>query len=189
MQRNKLPYILYIASTALFLISIILVPFLQMGNNPLAAKAYPLYHLGCHQINSRSLCIFLRGGTYSLEDCTKDSSVLDWRMTPTVEKDDAIGYKLPVCARDVGIYTGLLVGGLLFPLFGRVERKEIPPPWLFVILLMPMAIDGTSQLLTLYESSNIVRILTGLTAGVVVPFYLIPILNEFYTAFFEVRKA
>jgi len=71
------------------------------------------------------------------------------------------GNQMPFCARDLGIFVGLASG------FGIVTfiRYKIHP---LVALagLVPIAIDGGLQALTSYESDNILRVVTGLVAGI-----------------------
>lgn len=40
-----------------------------------------------------------------------------------------------------------------------------PPLWVGLVLLWPLAIDGTVQRMTSYESTNIRRLITGLLWG------------------------
>jgi len=77
------------------------------------------------------------------------------------------GNQMPFCARDLGIFLGMALGMVLaFMIKAR-------PPFLLVILgLVPMALDGGIQLLTDYESTNLMRLLTGALAGVSVAFLI-----------------
>jgi uncharacterized membrane protein len=76
--------------------------------------------------------------------------------------NDKIGFKMPVCARDFGIYLGSLVGMALF-LVWRVKPMSL---WVYGIFILPLLIDGFAQLLTGYESTNMIRLVTGLIAGI-----------------------
>lgn len=60
--------------------------------------------------------------------------------------DEMMGYKTTLCERDITIYLALLTGALIF---SRVRMRLRPIPlWLYVILgLMPIGIDGLSQML------------------------------------------
>lgn len=40
-----------------------------------------------------------------------------------------------------------------------------PPIWFLLVLLVPMIVDGTLQLLKLYESNNWRRLITGMLFG------------------------
>jgi uncharacterized membrane protein len=70
------------------------------------------------------------------------------------------GNQLPVCARDLGILTGLVSGLAAFMLI------RAPLRWgLLLLLLVPMAGDGLLQAIGPYESSNAMRTVTGALAG------------------------
>lgn len=74
------------------------------------------------------------------------------------------GHQLPVCARCTGIYFGAFLGSFF-------ARKESPHPLFLVAALIPLALDGGTQLL-FRESNNMLRLGTGLIAGFAVVFYL-----------------
>ncbi|MDD1746524.1 MAG: DUF2085 domain-containing protein [Methanomassiliicoccales archaeon] len=77
------------------------------------------------------------------------------------------GNEMPFCARDLGIFIGMALGMAL------AFVTKVRPPFLLLILgLVPMALDGGLQLLTDYESTNPVRLLTGMLAGVSVAFLI-----------------
>jgi uncharacterized membrane protein len=97
-----------------------------------------------------------------------------------------MGYKMTLCARDVAIYTGLFIGGLLYSI-PRVRRRLRPVPlWLYVILgLGPIGLDGFSQLLG-YPPFNLwppretlphFRVLTGALFGLMNAWLAFPYLE------------
>ena len=124
--------------------------------NPYAAAIYLFGDFNCHQRHTRSQTFH--------------------------------GNQLPVCARDVGIAAGAVIGALLlffvirtpfmFLTFLSVvpERFRTPllkrlPPWLVagliaLPLLLPTGFDGFYQLLTTYESTNTIRLVTGCFLGI-----------------------
>lgn len=73
------------------------------------------------------------------------------------------GRYMPVCARCTGFY----IAAILFGTLSRFIAIDYNLPLLIVaaILLLPAAIDGTSQLWGLRESNNILRLFTGLLGG------------------------
>lgn len=74
-----------------------------------------------------------------------------------------LGHKMAFCQRCTAIYGSLLLGGVLFPL---VHRWLKPLPWkLYLVLNIPLAIDGLIQLLGLWESTPFRRVLTGSLFG------------------------
>lgn len=91
----------------------------------------------------------------------------------------AFGHQLPVCARDTAIYFTMLVGAVIYPIFSKIESKKIPKLIFFVLAIAPLGIDGVSQLLGIWESTNLVRVVTGGIAGFAIPFYFFPIVNRF----------
>ena len=51
---------------------------------------------------------------------------------------------------------------------------DMIPKVYLIVFLLPMAVDGGTQFLGLRESTNVLRALTGFSAGLIVPFYVIP---------------
>jgi len=85
-------------------------------------------------------------------------------------------HKMGVCARCFGIYTGALVGMLIYPFIRGLDNFKIPNKWYLILALIPMGIDGTTQLLGLRESFNELRFITGFIGGFVALFYILPVL-------------
>lgn len=72
------------------------------------------------------------------------------------------GVPMPICARCFALYVGGLAGiaaFLLLPIRRRLPLR------LLLVALLPMAIDGLTQAAGLRESSNALRVATGLLAG------------------------
>jgi len=73
------------------------------------------------------------------------------------------GVPMPICARCTGIYLGLLAGIALFKLIPILRERVMRR--VAVLALIPLGIDGVTQLLGLRESVNPLRIATGVIAG------------------------
>ena len=91
-------------------------------------------------------------------------------------------YQVPVCARDEGIYVGFVVALLLVAFFERGGRRSSgsPPWWVLLTLvgfLVVMALDGLSSYAGLRATSNEIRLMTGLMAGVAISVFTIPLVN------------
>jgi uncharacterized membrane protein len=87
-----------------------------------------------------------------------------------------IGWKVALCQRDVAIYAGVLVAGLSYAL---VRRRTKPLPFkLFVLLAIPMAIDGGTQLIGLRESNWVLRTLTGSLFGMAAVYLAYPYVQD-----------
>jgi uncharacterized membrane protein len=77
------------------------------------------------------------------------------------------GNQMPYCARDTGIFIGLAIGMLLLLLLSPKFS------WLALIALcIPILADGGIQLITNYESTNLLRLITGLLGGVGAAYFL-----------------
>ncbi|MCX6661641.1 MAG: DUF2085 domain-containing protein [Euryarchaeota archaeon] len=75
------------------------------------------------------------------------------------------GNEMPFCTRCTAIWLGLAFG-LGFMVLYTIELNE---KFFIAIIfsLVPLGIDGVGQLFGFWESTNIVRLLTGLPAGVI----------------------
>lgn len=182
MGGSRLPYILFFLALFLFNLSIFLTPYLASQGYPEAEGLYAAFGPTCHQLASRSLCLFVSkaDGGYSIGDCLKSDELLLTREN-VFDYPGRTGYKLPVCSRDVAIYLAMLLGLIILPFIRKIETEAWPNKWLLVAAAVPTAIDGTTQLFGLRESSNFLRLITGAIIGIVLPFYILPILNSLYS--------
>lgn len=77
---------------------------------------------------------------------------------------ELFGAPMPICARCVGIYAGMLLGILAFwaiPLLRERVMRVVA-----FVAVTPLAIDGLTQLSGLRESTNELRVATGIIAGI-----------------------
>ena len=74
------------------------------------------------------------------------------------------GVPMPICARCTAIYAGLILSLAAFLILPRM--KESIARMVLYAALVPMAIDGFTQLARLRLSTNPLRVETGLLAGV-----------------------
>lgn len=189
MERSKIIYGLYVGFLVVFMGLVTLTPYIAFSDLPFAKGLYSAFSPTCHQKISRSLCLFEGNGTW-LGDCTAQAGVYvpNDRLNVSETISGALGYKFPVCARDIGIYLFMLIGAIAYPFVFKLDEKRILPPILLIIAILPLAIDGTVQLLSDigigpfigYESTNLLRLITGGMAGFAVSFYVIPILNKMF---------
>ena len=152
----------------------ILAPILMLTGHPwLGNIIYTAYKVACHQIPWRS---FFIGGSqivYTYEELiTLVGPALPQRYIGDVD----IGYKVALCQRDVATYGTILLAGLVF---GLVRRRVKPLPiWAFVLSLVPMGIDGLTQLFGLRESNWQLRMITGALFGLASIWLAYPYLEE-----------
>ncbi|MBF27036.1 MAG: hypothetical protein CMA98_04610 [Euryarchaeota archaeon] len=130
--------------------------------NPVAAFVYSFGDLNCHQKSERS-----------------------WEVN---------GNQLAVCVRDVGLFLGLFIGALFWRSKGLnrwtvrdsflsvfkdeqisslyvKDRRMIAMVLFLSIGALPIGFDGFYQLLTDYESTNPIRLVTGTLAGFVLSWW------------------
>jgi uncharacterized membrane protein len=92
--------------------------------------------------------------------------------------NEAVGYKVAFCQRDVAIYASILLGGLVYGLIRRRWSEWKMPFRYYLLFLVPMAIDGLLQLFGFHESNWILRTLTGAIFGLGSVLFAYPYLNE-----------
>jgi len=93
-----------------------------------------------------------------------------------------MGYQVAYCQRDLAIYGGVLVLGLLYGAIRRLVRP-LPLRWA-AVLALPMAVDGFTQLVGLRESGWELRLLTGVLFALAVVWVVFPRLEQ---GFAEIR--
>ena len=86
------------------------------------------------------------------------------------------GNQMPFCSRCTAIWLGLAVG-LGIMVFYKIELNE---KFLFLIIIgiVPIGVDGIGQLFNLWESTNIIRFITGILAGIVCGIAIALIIDE-----------
>ncbi len=93
------------------------------------------------------------------------------------------GYQMAFCQRDTATYGTILVAGLLYSLVrGRLSPLRLGG---FVLLVVPMAIDGGAQLIGLHESNWWLRTITGSLFGLACVWLAYPYLEK---GFLEIRE-
>lgn len=204
----------YLALVNLFVFLYVGLPFLApvllQANQPLPANIiYKAYSMMCHQLAFRSFFLYGEQAFYPRELAGIDNVTTYEAVTNSTAIDSAdanvqsaallearaftgnpvTGYKVALCERDVAIYGTMLLFGLLFGLTGKRWRAIPWYAWV-VIGLVPIGLDGTSQLPSLMpwlpswlhfivrESTPLFRVVTGAMFGGATALYLLPMLEE-----------
>ena len=170
---------------------------MKIGARGPARVLYTLYSPLCHQLAYRSWFLFGEQGFYPRELAGIDG-VLTYNQVTGYDEfdvvqakrfigDETIGYKVAICERDIAIYTGILLFGILFSI-SRNRLKSLPwYIWVF-IGIGPLGLDGASQLpslltflpdwLPLRESTPLLRTITGALFGITTAWYGYPLVEE-----------
>ncbi len=151
---------------------------MYLGATGPARLIYLVYAPTCHQLPDRSYFLFGEQRVYTVEQL-EDAGVL--LGTGLLERrrfvgDETLGWKVALCERDVAIYGSMIVAGLLFGLF----RRRVPklPVKIYLLFLIPIAVDGLTQLFGLRTSSWWLRTLTGALFGMATVWLAYPYVQE-----------
>jgi uncharacterized membrane protein len=108
---------------------------------------YTLYSTQCHQLPQRSFFLFGDKTMYSL---TEVQNVWNNTLNPLILRqfvgNPEMGWKVAWSDRMVSMYSSILVFGLLWWPFRR--RIKPLPWWGFILLTLPMAVDGITHLIS-----------------------------------------
>lgn len=174
----------------------ILAPiFMKVGFERPASWIYRVYGAVCHQLAFRSWFLFGEQAAYPREAANIEELLTYGESTGMDETDlwgarryvgdDAIGYKTGLCQRDIGIYGGILLFGLVFGLTGR-KIKAIPWYLWIIFGILPIGLDGVSQLISqpplsmlpYRESTPLLRSITGLLFGFITAWFGYPLVEQ-----------
>ncbi len=185
------------------------LPFLapvlmQAGITGPANAIYRSYSFVCHTLAFRSWFLFGEQSAYPRTAANMDELMTFNEATGIGETDvwsdrlaarnfvgnEQVGYKVAYCERDVGIYAGILLFGLLFAFTGR-RMKSIPWYVWIIIGMGPIGLDGVSQLLSqppfdtylssilsYRESTPFLRTFTGGMFGFMTAWFGYPLVEE-----------
>jgi uncharacterized membrane protein len=176
-----------------------LAPVLMKAGADLPATViYKIYRPLCHQLAYRSWFLFGEqpaypralasvAGLVSFEQATGIDS-LNIPASQNFIGNPSLGYKVAICERDVAIYGSILLFGILFSLTGG-RLKSLPWYWWVLIGIIPIAVDGFSQLpslldyswlkgLPIRESTPLLRTITGFLFGFTTAWFGYPYIED-----------
>jgi uncharacterized membrane protein len=132
-----------------------------------ARVIYGVYSFTCHQLPDHSYFLF---GTTPIP--------LTQELMAAGAPDEAnlflfrsfignpeIGYKVALCERDVAIYGSVFLAGLVFAFMRRRGKVRAPSLKVYLLFLIPIAVDGLTQLVGWRESNWWLRTVTGAIFG------------------------
>ena len=90
------------------------------------------------------------------------------------------GFKLAVCSRCISVYLSFFIGCIVYPVFNKLDNKNLPSLWYLMIALFLLVLDVGLDLLDIMGNTFFTRAVTGGLIGVVLPFYIIPGFVNFF---------
>ena len=169
---------------------------MKVGATGPARVIYTLYSPFCHQFAFRSFFLYGPQAAYPRELAGTD--LVSYGEATGLDEDDVIaarqyvgdetvGYKTALCERDIGIYLGIFVAGLVYGFIrNRRDVKPLPLKYWFLFGIVPIALDGGTQLISQLgvfpfparESTPFLRTATGVLFGVMNVWMAYPHVNE-----------
>ncbi len=178
----------------------VLAPVLMKANLQTPARLiYTVYSPLCHQLGFRSIYLFgpqvfyprAAAGVEHLHTFEEATGVSEDDLLAARQYigSEEVGYKTALCARDIAIYSAIVV---FIALYGLTGRRIKPLHWSLWLLLgiLPVGLDGFSQLfsqigipglneiLPYRESTPFLRILTGALFGFMTAWFGLPYVEE-----------
>lgn len=163
----------------------VLAPVLmEAGWTTPAQVIYTLYRPACHQRPTRSYFIGGPKTVYSPEEL----AAADVEIHPLSRDigNEAVGWKVAFCERDVAIYGSVFLAGLAYAVLRNKWTGWKMPFRYYLLFLVPMGLDGILQLFGVHESTWALRTITGMIFGVGTALFAYPYLEE---GFREVRQS
>jgi uncharacterized membrane protein len=120
---------------------------METGRTGAGNAIYLIYSTQCHQLPERSFFLFGARPMYSLDEIgavwTESQDVIGLRR---FVGNPEMGWKVAWSDRMVAMWTSLWLGSLLHALLRRRGWRPLPV-WAYVLLALPMAVDGTTHFL------------------------------------------
>lgn len=169
---------------------------MKIGATTPAGWIYRAYGAMCHELAFRSWFLYGEQPAYPRDAAGVESLIPYTEATGLDENNlwearryvgnEVIGYKVSLCQRDVAIYAGILLFGLIFAATQRRLRSLHWVVWL-ILGIVPVGLDGLSQLfsqlplislVTFRESTPFLRTLTGGMFGLFTAWFGYPLVEE-----------
>ena len=201
MSKN---YPVYIVILLVFLY--VFIPFLapiffKLGYSNIGEDINNVYVEFCHQRVERSVFLFGENGLvkkYSVQELKDLKYLPEKSADPSIYPEyfghgyygnAQIGYKVPICIRDIALYLSFVIAGLISIIYVEKKKKTFHISFfVLMIFLLPMMLDGVSgsiiegfKILAIpswYLDDWIRRIITGLLFGIGSALFVIP---KFFT--------
>ncbi len=89
-------------------------------------------------------------------------------------------HQFAVCSRCFGVYFGLFLGFVIYPLIRKIEEIEpLPRFWLFLAMI-PIGVDWSLTVFGIWENTHLSRFITGAILGAACGIFIVPALVEVF---------
>lgn len=141
---------------------------MALGFTSTARVIYSVYSFACHQLPDHSYFFFGDHYHFTPSIAQLEAGGLPTALTFFEQRlfigNELTGYKAAICQRDTAIYGAVFLSGLFYRYW---NLKGTPLNWrIYALFILPMAIDGGTQLLGMRESNWWLRSLTGILFGI-----------------------
>lgn len=164
---------------AIYLLLPLSAPVLmELGWFTPARVIYGVYAFACHQLPDHSYFLFGPNPVPLIPDLEAGGmkTGLDLLQRRQFIGNPAFGFKVAICQRDIAIYGAVLAAGLVYALLRRRVRQL--PLWVYLLFLIPIGVDGVTQLFGLRESNWELRTLTGALFGAASIWFAYPYVDD-----------
>jgi uncharacterized membrane protein len=173
---------IYLLGLTVFVALPLLAPVLAMrGETRWSGAIYSVYRLTCHQLPHHSFFLGGEQRAYSWAEVQPHTEFgideAPFAFHHPLRAPD-IGYQLAFCQRDTAIWLSLWLASMFLVM--RARRAPLRPIRMrtYFLLLVPIAVDGLTQLVGLRESTPFLRSITGAVFGVATALLVVPLLDE-----------
>lgn len=84
------------------------------------------------------------------------------------------GYQICLCSRCLAIYSTMLIAGIALNFLRKRRSIQAITWWMWMLAMMPMALDGGTQFFGWRESTVWLRVLTGIVFGLGTAWFTLP---------------
>ncbi len=169
---------------------------MAMGWTNLGTSLYHIYSATCHQLAFRSWFIT---GASPIYPYPPPQDYETYNQLRTFLGDAQLGYKVAICERDVAIYGTMLLAGIAYNWLRRKPTVRTFKPYIFIISMIPMGLDGGFQWITYFvywiihpawlaaphETTPLLRTLTGAIFGLGTIVFGYPHMETFFRDIYQ----
>lgn len=172
---------LWLAGATVYVAGAIAAPVLdRAGATAAAAVLYAAYRPMCHQLPHHSWFLFGPHAHYAwpvLQPYTDAPLARPLQALHQPVGDPSVGYQIAICQRDLATFGALLAASLVWAWVAR--RRAGPPPVLpgawYLAALVPIGLDGLTQLVGWRTSTPLLRTATGAVFGAATAMFVLPL--------------